>query len=397
MRSRLLAVAMLSLASAAACSVTQATGPDAPEETTPGSETGAQEGGPDTPPTPPPAPPGGGPTTDGGPATDGAVPSIYASDPLNCGALGHSCLGATCSTGVCKPEAVATAGYGVLDFTFDDDGALITVTDVKKGASYVHEIRRVSADGANAPLVFTRDYASLSTIIFTQGALFGEGSGITRYDGSGGGDAIKTILAPTGKNLVLSGADLWFEKNGELVRLNPTTNAMTTLPYIPNSGSKLAVYADAQNLYTVNTTNKILRIPKDGVSPHATITITGIPDNYVFDLFGTATTLGGVARKLGVDCATTTYTLWSAPIGGGAAKLLTTVTGLMYDPAVSGEYVYWTEGGCNSSAVPTRLMRRRADGSDAPLQLYTGPAVAHAKVKGDYVYWVDGKLQRVAK
>jgi hypothetical protein len=43
-----------------------------------------------------------------GPSGDGGDASPYASDPLNCGAAGHDCLGAACLDGMCTPTVLAS-------------------------------------------------------------------------------------------------------------------------------------------------------------------------------------------------------------------------------------------------------------------------------------------------
>jgi hypothetical protein len=346
----------------------------------------------------PPGKEGGSGDASGEAATDANVPPSFASDSLNCGAAGHSCLGAACSGGLCGPEFVPTGGYRVDDYTFDDDGSVIVVTDVKNAGIYGKEVRRVAAGGASATLLFTRDDNILTNIVFTQGALFGEGSGITRYDGSGGSTATKTVLAPNGRLLALDRPEMYFTDNGDLVRLNASTSAMTKLPSIPGSGGKFSVCPAGPYIYA-NNTNQFLRIPKDGMSAHAVVPVTGISaTDIAFDLFVTPTTLGGLFVSNGGSCATTTYSLWTAPISGGAVNTRATFTGLVSAPVASGEYIYWGENGCNTRTTPTRIMRRRADGSDAPLLLFSGSALSGVKVSGDHVYWTEGSsLQRVAK
>jgi hypothetical protein len=85
---------------------------------------------------------------------------------------------------------------------------------------------------------------------------------------------------------------------------------------------------------------------------------------------------------------------------------LHTSQGFLSRHEVAGDYLYWVEPSCKSG---TTILRRRIDGSDAPLMIaklvWSGPA--EMRVHGEHVYFIDagpttpnqnfGKLYRVAR
>jgi hypothetical protein len=51
-----------------------------------------------------------------------ACPADLQTDPLNCGVLGHNCLGTTCTSGICDGVALSTGGFEPLMLALDSDG-----------------------------------------------------------------------------------------------------------------------------------------------------------------------------------------------------------------------------------------------------------------------------------
>jgi hypothetical protein len=74
------------------------------------------------------------------PPPDACVSANVASDPNNCGACGHSCLGGDCAAGVCLPTIVATSvGEGVYDVAVDAKRVLwMTATGGWGGYGHVY-------------------------------------------------------------------------------------------------------------------------------------------------------------------------------------------------------------------------------------------------------------------
>lgn len=107
---------------------------------------------------------GGGVVTGGAPTTGGttACSSNLQSDPANCGACGHDCLGGGCVTGQCMPAAVAESSSH--DFNlFGIDDKLLYYTQTEGPAVGLSSAYRVSKSGIGATgsaLITGRSYST---------------------------------------------------------------------------------------------------------------------------------------------------------------------------------------------------------------------------------------------
>lgn len=129
------------------------------------------------------------------------------------------------------------------------------------------------------------------------------------------------------------------------------------------------------------------------------MTFTGRPTEAIgyVSLTKTHIIVSGFRYSGDVECATSTYVLWSAPRAGGTATLLTKGHHYGMGRAVAdGEYIYWMEPAGPDGGT---IRRSRVDG---------GPILDLAKsvkmnyrieVDGNYVYWLDGaqRILRVPK
>jgi hypothetical protein len=85
-------------------------------------------------------------------ASDAGCDGSFDSDPANCGACGHDCLGGACVTGQCQPVLLATGG---MPFSVTvDDTRVYWVNDMNAG-----DVRSVAKDGS-APLTIASNVAA---------------------------------------------------------------------------------------------------------------------------------------------------------------------------------------------------------------------------------------------
>jgi hypothetical protein len=86
---------------------------------------------------------GGGGSGDGG---GGSCTADTRTDAENCGACGHSCLGGTCSAGLCTPVVIADDAGGANDDIAVDDTTIFFTTQVNPG----YGLSAVAKDGSGS-------------------------------------------------------------------------------------------------------------------------------------------------------------------------------------------------------------------------------------------------------
>ena len=343
-------------------------------------------------------------------STDAAQP--YASDPANCGAKGHTCLGATCNAGVCTPTIVRSNQVDWFDI--DANGALLTAVPAVNAAP--QELRRgPSAPAAADEVLFSGYFHSIfekgiyASYRYKSGALFlidtiENDRYVVGWTGSGGQPANKTVI----EELVYAGSytvdetHLFIKDGGHLYRLDRFGGAK-----VQPAGALVAasnVVIDDTDAYVLTPDSSpgaalIARVPKDGgatlKSPLTGIDLQGAPS--LEDL--TSTHLVGSTGAKGM------WILWSAPKGGGAATILFTDAQQLSNFAAAktaGDYVYWIRNGVKGTAERSRILRGRVDGGDAPIVIAerTAPFKPLLAVDDAYVYWSgdsEGDVRRSPK
>ena len=98
---------------------------------------------------------------------DGACQASIATDPLNCGACGHDCLGGACEAGVCGPVAIVSGEPAPAYIA--TDGTKVYWTDVGTGGT--SGIFSAATDGSNktpvlTPLAFANQLALKGSLLF---------------------------------------------------------------------------------------------------------------------------------------------------------------------------------------------------------------------------------------
>jgi hypothetical protein len=79
------------------------------------------------------------------------------SDPKNCGACGHDCLGGACTGGVCQSIVISAGGAQVMDLRMDDTNVYWFE---KSGCIGCERLMRAPRDGSTAPTVLAVDQKS---------------------------------------------------------------------------------------------------------------------------------------------------------------------------------------------------------------------------------------------
>lgn len=343
---------------------------------------------------------------DGGPSEAGpdASHSSFDTDPLNCGAKGRSCLGATCSAGICKGERLRNRIARWL--SIDDDGSLLSVVD---HASPNHALLR-GATTPNAPdtQLFTANLNPNADFRYASGSFFdfkyvgGSNTAIQRWRGNDGGAPAtpSTVVTVSTGGTPLFDADdthvFYYWSSGGIRRVEHDGQGDTLL--FRGATEATEIVTDASNVYLLHRgTTNVTRVPKSGGAPQ-TLSFTGLPNHRTSALAVTSSrAVFALYDYAGIgNCQTYANSLYSAPINGGAATLVATAVGYSKSTKVYGDDVYWLMDGCPGS--PDRIYRRRTDGTGALVTVAESSVITSFTVDATYVYASDtGGVFRVAR
>jgi hypothetical protein len=257
----------------------------------------------------------GGATTSGGAAGDGGAAACdpaadHSSDPLNCGACGHDCLGGACEAGACQPVAIWTGGVAPVIFIDDlyvywikglprsehqcpaadlvrapkhsapltgEPEVVSTEDGVGSGASFATLVDgRVyyAADHCHIGAVYVRSFPMNSTapVDVTTVATFPNGSAgiavtpttvyaLAHHSGGSGIDAVGVALASGAQTVLATSNNLWaglLTNGSNLIWYDNTTGDIVGMPtsggtpqtVVPGSLSpSVPLFLDATGLY----------------------------------------------------------------------------------------------------------------------------------------------------
>jgi hypothetical protein len=378
-RSSFVGSAFVTAATVAACSV-EATSPLEPTLSPNGSSTVAAPTAPTATNKPTPsttatnAVPGG--EDDGG--VDGAA-GPFASDPLNCGAMDHSCLGRPCAKGRCALESIEVFGSGTQLgwFGFDELHRLVTVSSSIAALPQTSRVHRRSSTTTNMAFLFnmtagkpisaSRDAAFFGEGLFIIGSSAAGGLGLSRWTSNPSGPTgASTVLDDVGPPwFAIDASYVFFLRNQELIRTDHAGGGRTRLASSTSFPSARGAL-DGTSVYFLQG-NTLSRVPKaDG--PVQLATFTAVPGTGGHTLVGVSTTHAAVVGDYGPVCSGPSM-IWSAPKAGGPSVVLGQAKSIR--ATVDGDFAYWLEFDCYSTS--TRILRRRLDGTDAALVLAEGP------------------------
>lgn len=303
---------------------------------------------------------GGVTTKDSGPVTCGAA--NLQTDPMNCGACGHDCLGGACDAGACQPVTIAAGQIGA-------NGIAVDSTNVY-WVNYVSgTIVKGSKDGTGAAVILATDYQGApfditldaTNVYWTDvGGYAGTGAGTVNTCPKSGGDG-GVALTPADLNsvqgLTVDATHIyWMEaENGTVSVLNRADGGIGYLVAGLYGGYEVAE-DDASVYFTQN-----YAVQK---SPKGEPLLYGDP----FDMMSDAAALttyyssGTVATYPWGVTLDATNVYWTvqgsglvqyAPRSATGTVSPTTLAGTEVNPimiVVDDANVYWTAGGPNSAS-----------------------------------------------
>ena len=358
-----------------------------------------------------------GPSPDGSSGDAGACTADTKTDAKNCGGCGHDCLGATCTDGLCTPEAVGNFG-GITDvspaFALDADN-LYVAGDVISGKTAAHVIAAVPRTGGGAPVILSQTTTEQwrgAAIVVAGGRVFwsnGDHAGILSvpttaknvvatvvFDDPSDGDPLVGLAAagntlyfiqacgalykapiPTGKYSTVSQLSCNAVDMNQLA-LDPAGKYVYVTDNVDGEVDSIATADGTQNI-VVPSANGPMGIAVDATHVYWTEAGTCSGSD------SSATCTGGEVRRA------------TAPSGGSASTLVGKITstgalGGLGQVTVDSTAVYYT---VYSEATSTLYEKKLAVGSVVKLATIAWFAVAD----GDYVYYSGGGegVARVAR
>lgn len=325
------------------------------------------------------------------------------SDPENCGACGHSCLGAACQAGTCAfaelaSNQVAPSGLAV------GDGTVFWTTE---GATpdYVGNVFALSLSDLTAtPTVLATNQKYPHALTFADGALYwgsyGDGA-IGKWTVNSGTSDVG--VAPNGRAYNVVSDSVYVYAAIEVTSANnmPSSGAVVRCALDGCKGApEILATADAPivglaidggtlfwSVYSHN--GGIYGLTLNGSSsPRALSVGQPLPLNVAaFGGFVYWVQPGrGTVARVGADAA------------GATPTILASNQSSPWGIAADDQGVYWTT---TSDAVQTDRVMKLAHGTTTPLVLASGQTrPGHVRIDANYAYWTntgDGSIRRVAK
>jgi hypothetical protein len=327
----------------------------------------------------------------------------------NCGRCGHSCLGGTCSAGVCQPFVLVTAPAPdllgrPLDVVVDDKRVYVAQYLDDVVASYDKNDGGLSVlytSMAGGPEALTKDDASI---------YYSETNGVTNLQniyschlGGCAGNPPALVQAALCVSLVIRGSTLFYDEHdlGNVNTVDVNDAAVTPLLQ-PDSGLTPRVLAvDGQYVYFTDDTNgSVRRVLVTGGTPEIVATSgpaygLAISDAGIF--YGVNDPTAGSSAIYRVDNAAT--------VDGAAPPQFAAADG-PYSIALDDTNVYWVNAGNDMQPTGTVMMCPIAGcPASGPITLAGGQFYPERITVDDVaVYWSetggfpgDGRVWKVAK
>jgi hypothetical protein len=321
-------------------------------------------------------------------------------DPGNCGACGHDCLGATCTPpGQCDPTVLATFdGGAVQSLAVDDTFVYLGWSETDAG-----QIVRVKKDGSQPAslLAATGTIHNVAyspkdgNVYFTQaGGTVARTSAVPSADG---GLNPVTIVAAGLTNAFGVAVDdthvYWADgaldggtlSRSELVSLDGGV-------IVQGQAQPFAIALDDAGLYWTNFASNdlggaVMRASKDGSNVTKLVPKLDVPAAIALDDRFAYFTVVNLVQMTGGQVQRVDKT-------GGVPERLAERQSFPIVLAVAGDYVYWA---IFSAKV---LLRAPKSGGVPPLVLASGQPIGNIAVDSLYVYWgtaMPASVRRVAR
>lgn len=266
---------------------------------------------------------------------------------VTCQELGNGATNA-CKDGILATCSGGTVSYNVCDDKSACDGAWQTVGRYRCAE---RDAPPTSTDGGQPP------------------------GPSTASDGGACGGPVPCVVASGGVyDLALEGSSVYFHGCATLSRVAKTGGVVTPLATGLTGCAARGIFIDATDVYVMNGTAGLSRVPKGGGTFTRALPPTPAPTLFAIDVANVYWTAGSVDVLKSVPKA-----------AGGAISPLTTNTDFDQNARmlVEGGFVYWVGTGTNLSRVAAT-----ATGPTAPSSIYLGQPAADFVVDGDDVYFV---------
>jgi hypothetical protein len=321
-------------------------------------------------------------------------------DPANCGACGHDCLGATCAAGLCEPTELGSVAQG-------------TWRGLAVDATYVYWVQQADASVWRRP----KDVSAPAVALVTPGALYAVRAPaqddtylyLTDFICCNSGGRVWRVSKMTG---VLDLLGMWSSSGGPAMNLalDATTIYVGAVPdnmiysFPKTGGSPLAVGSapsvtsvavDATDVYFTEGAGTFLaRTPKGGgaATPIAMFLSGSLPMGLALtntDVYVATTTSTGGAEMGGLyRVSKATDAVTDVAVGTGAGDVAADATG-----------VAWVE-----YSAPGRVWVGDHTGTGGQLRATGYDRVIAVALDASYVYWMTagdtmaaGHVYRVAR
>ena len=307
----------------------------------------------------------------------------FSNNPSHCGQCGRSCLGATCSSGYCVPEAVATFSAAISDFGIASNYVVAVMGDTLYRAQFGAS-PTVLAESTTNGLVFIRTQNSVDIAHYSGEELIsGTYMEYSFRSMSGVGSSQPTVVAggpvDTGPQLaflVTSSGTYWSTSayaltNQRQIRYAAFGSGLGDLLVVPAENANSIAVGSTYVYWPETVGNRVMRVPTSGGTATEFATAQSQPKSVAAEGTTACWISQGTKQVRCKDHAGTWVTTVATHTQTPAH--LTAVT----------DYFYWT--------VPDGSVHRWKRGDAVAVQLVPSgngtPSLV--RVSGNYVYWLD--------